>query len=260
MKAPTVRTHFRASVVFALGILGICIAAASASAQENRPWYVAGHAGAALAQNADFDSPQALGTGQSVDIRGDITFNTAWGAGFAAGRSFGDFRVEGEGLWRRAGLRDVEISHQMGSPVAGAQETRLESALDVSGNMDLWMGMLNIYYDVPAAKAFRPYLGAGAGTVHAFMNKKASIGNRLRDGRVVEFATDDRDEDRWGFCWQAQAGAGFGLSESLTVQLGYRFVHAPSLKFRLFENLVESPTTVKVKPLHSFDLGLRLNF
>ena len=254
------RTRARASVVFMLGILGTCLAAVSASAQENRPWYVTGHAGVALVQNADFDSPQALGTGQSVNIRGDITFGTAWGAGLGAGRTFGDFRVEGEGLWRRAGLGDVEISHQMGNPVAGDLEARLERALDVSGNMDLWMGMLNVYYDLPAAKAFRPYVGAGAGTVHAFMHKKASIGNRLRDGRVVEFVTDDKDEDRWGFCWQAQAGVGFGLSESLTVQLGYRFVHVPSLNFRLFENLVENPTTVKVKPLHSFDLGLRLNF
>ena len=41
---------------------------------------------------------------------------------------------------------------------------------------------------------------------------------------------------------------------------GCRFVHAPSLKFRLSENLVENPTTVKVKPLHSFDPGPRLNF
>lgn len=41
---------------------------------------------------------------------------------------------------------------------------------------------------------------------------------------------------------------------------GCRFVHAPSLKFRPFENLVENPTTVKVKSLRSFDLGLRLNF
>lgn len=47
----------------------------------------------------------------------------------------------------------------------------------------------------------------------------------------------------------------------MTIQgKGCRFVHAPSLKFRLFENLAENPATVKVKHLHSFDLGLRLNF
>ena len=260
MKAVTACTPGRAAVAFMLGFLGICLATISASADESRPWYVAGHGSIAFAQNADFDFPQSLGTGQRIDIRGDITFNTGWGAGLAAGRAFGDFRVEGEGLWRRAGLGDVEISHHMGDPVAGPQETRLERALGVSGNMDLWMGMLNVYYDIPAAKTFRPYAGAGAGTVHAFMHKKASIGNRLRDGAVVEFITDDKDENRWGFCWQAQAGVGVGLSESLTVQLGYRFVHAPSLKFHLFENLVENPTTVKVKFLHSFDLGVRLNF
>lgn len=258
MKAFIPYQRLRASAAI-IGILCVCLGGTPATA-DDRPWYVTGLASVVFPQNADFNSPQALGTGQRIDLRGDITFNVGGGAGIAAGRVWNDFRIEGEGLWLKAGLDDVEVSRHMGSPVTSEQEARLERVLDVSGNMSVWTGMVNVHYDVPTGKALRPYVGAGAGTAHAFMNKKASIGNTLRDGTTVEFATDDKDEDRWGFCWQARAGVGFSLSESLTVQLGYRFVHLPSLKFHLFEDLVENPTIVTIKPLHAVDLGLRLNF
>ena len=249
-------------ILMLVAVACVCATVDESFADERgkRSWYLAGHASLAFAQKAGFDYPQTLGTGTRVDILGGVTFNTGWGGGLAAGRSWNDFRVEGEALWRRAGLKDVEITHHKGNPVASALEDRLERSLDVSGNMDIWAGMLNIHYDIPTGKALRPYVGAGLGSVHAFMHKTAILTGDLGDGENISFATDDKDEDRWGFCYQIQAGIGFDLTDYLSVQVGYRFIHLPSLKFHLFEDIVEKPSIISTKPFHSVDLGLRWNF
>lgn len=266
--------------IWAWGVLSLCFMARATVAQEaDNAWYLQGHLGAAFEQSADLHLPSVAVSGRNLDIRGEITFHSGWGGGLAAGRVWQNFRIEGEALWRRIGIDHVETEHHMGDPVRMALENAVERNLNISGNMKALAGLINVYYDFPIGARFRPYIGGGLGSVRATMRKQvrnlvpvpperaailtpaAQQEIARRGGLVIE---EDEEEDRWGFCWQLAAGVGFELTESLTVGLGYRYLHVPSLDFHLFEGqrLLPNlpPATITVKPLHSVDLGLRWRF
>lgn len=266
-------------VVFAMVVL----AAASAFAQESgdKAWYLEAHGSVAFAQSADLYIPDVAAAQGDLDFRGKITFDTGWGGGLAAGRVLNDFRVEAELSWRRTGIdhiEDIKIDQQVPQAVLDVARTALSRNLEFSGRFDHLTGMVNAYWDIPTGTRFRPYIGGGMGTVHAVMHKKArnltptseavirqfsqEVQDKIRQQGGIQIE-DDKDQDRWGFCWQAAGGVSFDLTESLAVTAGYRFVHVPTLDFSLFQGQRLStnlPITVTVKPIHSIDMGLRLRF
>ena len=262
-----------------LVLAAVLLAAAPASAQDGgeRPWYLEAHGSVAFGQSAGIKLPQTSRTRQesgTIDVTGDVTFNTGWGGGLAAGRVWKDFRIEGEGLWRRTGIDHLEIDRHTDDPTLMLIEDSIRRNLNLTGSMSVLAALANVYWDVPTGMRFRPYVGAGAGAVRAAMRKNARVelpdaqvallpaDARTRlDGNVITY--NDKDENRWGFCWQAAGGVAFDLTESLAVRAGYRFIHVPSLDFSLFQRqrlASQLPGTVTVRSMHSVDLGLRWRF
>ena len=273
MKKIQSAVHGACAVLFFVVVL----AAAPALAQDGgeKSWYLEAHGGMVFEQSAELHLPQATGVTGPVDVSGEVTFHTGWGGGLAAGRIWKDFRIEGEGVWRRIGVDHINIDHHPDNPVLVRIEDSIQRSLKLTGNLSVLKAMANVYWDVPTGMRFRPYVGGGMGTVHAVMHKNARRelsdaqlamlpeAARMRlDGSNV-LAQDSKDEDRWGFCWQVGGGIGFDLTESLAVSVGYRFVHIPSLEFHLFRGQrlsTQLPGTVTVKSLHSVDLGVRWRF
>jgi outer membrane autotransporter protein len=72
--------------------------------------------------------------------------------------------------------------------------------------------MLSIYYDflLGAEQRWMPYVGAGVGAARNEVE--------VSDGVV---SGDDDDTD---FAWQVGAGIGYQVSNSVDVQIGYRYV------------------------------------
>ena len=261
----------------------VVLAAASAFAQErgDRPWYLEAHGSIAFEQSADLYVPDVAAAQGDIDFRGKITFDTGWGGGIAAGRALNDFRVEAEVSWRRIGIdhiEDIKVDQQVPQALLDAARNALSRNLEFTGRFDHLTAMVNAYWDIPTGMRFRPYIGGGMGTVHAVMHKRARNLTPTPPATLAQFSQevqdkineqggivleDDKDQDRWGFCWQAAAGVAFDLTESLAVTAGYRFVHVPTLDFSLFEGQrlsTDLPLTVTVKPIHSIDMGLRLSF
>ena len=271
----------RGFAVFFIAVL----AAASASAQErdDKPWYLEAHGDVHFTQSADLVIPDvAIMQLGPTDFRGKVTFQKAgWGGGLAAGRAFNDFRVEAEVSWRRISIdhiTNIGTDKPAPEPLLAVARNAIMRNLEFSGKLEHLTGMVNAYWDVPTGTRLRPYIGGGLGTVHAVMHKSArnltptppevleqftpEVQAKIREQGGILLA-DDSDQDRWGFCWQAAAGIGFDLTESLTVRAGYRFVHVPNLDFSLFEGQrlsTDLPITVTVKSLHIVDMGLRLRF
>lgn len=274
---------FVATLVPGVLVLGIAVlTAVSVSAQErdDRPWYLEAHGSVAFTQSADLRAPGIpVPNVGNVDVLGKTTFHTGWGGGVAAGRAFDDFRVEAEVSWRRVGIDHIENIRSEPATAASTQfAQRLARSIDITGRLDHLTGMVNAYWDVPTGTRFRPYIGGGLGTVHAVMHKNA---RRLTRPSAEDLArlspearqsledqggtpvVDDKDQDRWGFAWQAAAGVGFDLTDFLAVRAGYRFLHVPNLDFSLFEGQrtsTSSPVTITAKPVHSIDFGLRVRF
>lgn len=259
-----------------LVLVAVALAAAPAFAQE-KPWYLEAHGSVDFEKSAGLRLPQTSRTrqaGGTIDVTGDVTFNTGWGGGLAAGRVWRDFRIEGEGFWRRTGIDHLEIDRHRDNATLMLIENSIQKNLNLTGNLSVLAVLANVYWDVPTGMRFRPYVGGGLGTVRASMHKKARVSlsaaeiaqlpagaSERLDGNVLTW--NDKDENRWGFCWQVGAGVGFDLTESLALEAGYRFIHVPSLDFRLFSGerlATQLPGTVTVKSMHSVDLGLRWRF
>lgn len=136
---------------------------------------------------------------------GDGALDGGWSASAAVGSSVAaGIRLEGELAYRTG---DIEKSAGI-APGAEASVTSL---------------FANAIYDFTREGQFRPYLGAGIGAARV---DAAAFNIAVLPSDLVGF--DDTDTK---LAYQVLAGVGVGLSDGLTLDLGYRYLAAPDLEF-----------------------------
>ena len=104
----------------------------------------------------------------------------------------------------------------------------------------------NLYYDFRNSTAFTPYVGAGLGMAFNYANYTFSS-----PGYHGNF-----DEHSTNFAWNVGAGVAYDITDSLAVDLGYRYVNLGYYE-------VDLPDGAKLKNQpcnHEFMLGLRYTF
>lgn len=104
----------------------------------------------------------------------------------------------------------------------------------------------NLYYDFRNSTAFTPYVGAGLGMAFNYANHTFSS-----PGYHGNF-----DEHSTNFAWNVGAGVAYDITDSLAVDLGYRYVNLGYYE-------VDLPDGAKLKNQpcnHEFMLGLRYTF
>lgn len=177
------------------------IAAAAAAPAAAEGWYVRADAGIGLSGSLDSANEVAI----TPQFGGGRELEDDWVASFGAGRSFGSgLRVEGEFAYRNG---DIEPSTR----VAPGGEARAASAL------------LNVAYDFNKGAWLEPYVGAGIGAARV---EATAFNNAVLPADLVGF-----DDDDTALAYQLQAGVGVRLTDSLTLDLGYRYFAAPELEF-----------------------------
>lgn len=105
----------------------------------------------------------------------------------------------------------------------------------------------NLYYDFRNSTAFTPYVGAGLGMAFNYANYTFSS-----PGYHGNF-----DEHSTNFAWNVGAGVAYDITDSLAVDLGYRYVNLG------YYYEVDLPDGAKLKNQpcnHEFMLGLRYTF
>lgn len=183
---------------FVVGFIGLLVFASAAQAQ----WYISGTAGATFHQSTDFTfgaTPLAGNVGAEADLE------TGYAILPAIGHSFGMFRVEAEGGYRRNELDKVTItSLPAGLTLAGPNSVRTD------GNVTMWSGMLNGFVDVPVTLLglVKPYVGAGLGGTRVTID--GGSGSGLDDSATT-------------FAFQGMAGLAFDVLPRITLSIGYRF-------------------------------------
>lgn len=175
----------------------LIISAEPAAAQAERRFYVGGFGGASFLLD-----PELEVAGTSA---GEAEFEQGFAAGAMVGYRFvDDFRGELEASFRQ---NDLDILF-----TASAE-----------GDATVWALMANGYYDFPdisgsARTPIRPYLGGGLGVARVSWND-VSIG-----------ATQIVDDDEYLVAYQAIAGIGIGVTDSVTLSVDYRFVATPDVE------------------------------
>lgn len=108
-----------------------------------------------------------------------------------------------------------------------------------------WSGLISGYYDIATIVGVTPYVGAGVGLTYARHEVESGP-----SGGAPTFARNDRDYD---FAYALMAGASYKVSDNLSVDLGYQYLHTPDAVVNNTSTLAERKGTKH----HLVRLGLR---
>ena len=177
------------TTIFAASAAIALLAATPAAAGE---WYAQINAGMTVSTEADAsisfvsDDDDA----ENFEESGEGDIDNGFAVGAAAGVALGGgFRAEGEFLFNSndlGGLEDLDVDNV---------------------EMNHAAFFANVLYDIPMGNGITPYVGAGVGY--------GSITFDI-DGDSVH------DEDT---VWQIKAGAAFPVNDTLTIDVGYRYMN-----------------------------------
>jgi outer membrane protein OmpA-like peptidoglycan-associated protein len=162
--------------------LAALMAGASGVAQATEGWYGRADIGWSWEGDADADVFP-----QHVDLDHDSTQHLGLGYAFMNG-----FRLEGELGHRFNQLQDTPAVFD--------------------GDVHVWSGMANLFYDFNRGGAIEPYIGIGAGAARV---------NASANGFGIQF----EDEDTV-VAYQALIGAAVSLGEQWDLDVGYRYFSA----------------------------------
>lgn len=177
--------------------------------------YVSGKIGATATTDSD------LTFSNGVSITGEGEYDTGLLVGGALGYALGNGgRVEGEVSYLTS---DIDSMSVMGI------------GFDVDGEINIWSFLLNGYFDIETDTPFTPFLGAGIGVAN------------------VTFEGDGDDADDTVFAYQAGAGVGFAVTDTVNLDLGYRYMGTTDIQYH------ESGVDVEVEyGSHNFYGGIRV--
>lgn len=192
--------------------------ATPALAQDVSPNYLQFNLGASVAGEVDLDVTVGPDT-----FSGEADLETGTFGSITGGLGMeGGWVLEGELLLMTSDIDTDDADAALGAP--------LEAHLEAHA------AMVNGVYNFSAA-GFRPYVGAGVG----FGSSKYSLGGE--------------SEDDMGVAWQVKAGVVIPSTETLSWDIGYRYVSLPSFDIRDGGDAVDADASA-----HIVSVGARITF
>ena len=254
--------------------LAACVAfggATAAQAQDGN-WYIGANMPLMFIDDSETSSSGSVG-----GIAHSATAKSEHDTGFKLGAMLGyrlasGLRIEGEVFMARAKVSKITNTNitVMGNPLP------IEVPLDVSGAAKQVGVMANLWYDLETIDdAWTPYVGGGLGFVRidqgglrydtdALAEAVATVLARQRSAQAPAVDLPD------GFvpppsatdtvlAWQVGAGIGYALSETATLQLGYRYQVVNGLEFSGMNanGMVNTETDLQI---HFLEIGIRQRF
>ena len=248
---------------------------ASAVDLSDSGWY----AGASLPiMGIDDSDTRAIGTiaGGGAPIDYTATAHTEYGTGFKLSGILGyeldsGVRVEGEVFFAKADVDKLTYTN-VAVPMIGYELPHKVRA-SVRGSVEQFGGLLNVWYDFDTGGVLQPYVGGGIGLFRVDQGKvkydqnalAQSVSDDLRKlqgqepvplppGYVPVVSSTDTVT-----AFQIGAGAGYKLSERITIQAGYRLQTTGDLSFDGRNETASAESTTKLR-IHLFDIGVRYRF
>ena len=181
----------------------------SALAADKVGFYLGAEGGISFSESTRWQNAEDLGSGpatffQNTHVNTDA--GTGWVVGLNAGYRFDDmFRTE------------LAVDYRSGYAVSTSQAGILDK---YNVDIDAWTFMANGYVEPSRLGAFKPYVGGGVGLA-VVQSHDASLHFR---GAFADLALPDKMETN--FAWQLGAGVAYELSDSVTLDLGYRHLDA----------------------------------
>lgn len=210
----------RKTILSMVAVCCLLVLPMAAGAQTPQGFYAGLHGGLTFVNDTDVID--------NFNDKAKVSGKTGWGLGATVGYAF---------------ARDWTLS-----PRVEMEITYMKNDLDklsmfghkfkLDGDISRMAFMVNALFDFNTGTSFYPYFGAGIGAQHI----DATI-------KVGGYSSSMKDTV---FAWQAIAGVGYNLTDSLGLTLDYRFARVGSAKEKGWE--IDSHST------HSIFLGLRYSF
>jgi opacity protein-like surface antigen len=165
-----------------------------------------------------------------------------------------DDQVFGGGLALGYDMRRMEGRVPLRFEVEGFWRERGDDNWDVAGfgtvNNRVEVGTLfaNVYFDIPLGWVITPYIGGGLGMSWLDYRTRATA----TDNGLL---TTEGSDDSWEFAWNVGAGLAWFMTESIALDLNYRYVDAGEASTD-----IEGVNSQADIILHEFLLGLRFTF
>ena len=157
---------------------------------------------------------------------GDMEYDTGYTIGGAVGYMMEKFRLEGELSYQANDIDKVSG--------AGGSEP-------VNGDVTALTLLFNGYFDFDTGRIWTPYITGGLG----YSKVEADIEGLSEDDNV--------------FTYQLGVGVGFAMSETLTLDWGYRYLGAEDFSYR-YSDPSGSITLDAVIASHNLTVGLHFAF
>ena len=260
---------------------------AGAQAQETN-WYVGGTVPLMFIDDSDTKNTTTF-----TQVPGqpslDSTIKSEHDTGFKLGSSVGyifdnGIRVEGELFYASAKISKLTNTQLTLSGLQLPIELPQEVDIRGSGTAKQLGGMVNVFYDFDIGEALTPYVGGGIGLVRIDQSDVKYDTNAVKDeiaarvtaflgttegqalaaqlGPVLQQLDVDVPEPSGTdtvFAWQLGAGLGYAMTDTLTLQLGYRLQAVDGLEFTGTNDgaMVRAETDLLI---HFLEIGVRHRF
>ena len=220
------------SLMLTVAIMVLC----TSTAYANTGLYLGAKAGVNAGSVNDVSTTNMLGN-TSYD---STTFATSFSAGYDFDSNF-------------AVPVRAEVEYVMLGDING-RDARWSNNLDMTFETNALM--LNVYYDFNTGTMFTPYIGAGLGLAYSEIDVDG-----LHNGILIDGDNDNGTE----LAWSIGLGLGFEITESLTIDAGYRFMSLGSAATSgATTGYFDTPVAVysKVDSLYAnfFHVGIRYTF
>ena len=175
---------------------GAMLALAATPSQAQGPWYGSVTGNAVWVKDSDWST--------NAGASGTLEYDTGWGIdgalGYSLSGSMQGLRIEGEVGYRSSDLDKFNVNGF--GLIPGS-----------SGDVDVWTGLINAYYDIDLGSNLMPYVGGGLGIARysADISPPPAVAGPIDDSDTV-------------FAYQLSAGVGYALSPSTTLFGGYRYL------------------------------------
>ncbi|HTS91009.1 MAG TPA: OmpA family protein [Stellaceae bacterium] len=197
------------------GALGACVFAAAAAhgqgaieySGQTRGWYVGFEVGWSDLQS--FDS--AGGPGH---IQFHAAPDTGFGGGGVGGYNFGRVRFEGELVFRRQGVKSLNVN------AGSVSFPGLSGGVSPEGNITSLAIMANTIVDILPNHNWTPYVGAGVG------------GARIALDDLQVSHTNFVNKSDKEFAYQGIVGVRYQVAERLSLDLDYRYFATSDPSFK----------------------------
>jgi opacity protein-like surface antigen len=159
---------------------------------------------------------------------------------------------------------DVTGEYRGKSNFHGSDNVRFTGGSGVdnySGSKSEWVVMANAYVDLGTWYNFTPYVGAGIGAANIKISGFRDDGfTNPGSANSTAYAAD---ADKWNFAWALHAGISYKVSQSMSIDFGYRYIdlgNATTGATRAFDGSFTNGGPFTFNHIYSHDLKLGIRW